>query len=130
MSINKKKELVEIAKEICRNLRRNSTPAEKKLWNSLRNRQLDMKKFLRQHPLFYDVTGKETFFVADFYCHEEKLVIELDGVYHKYRLTDDQNRTQIINTLGLTVIRFNNEEVINNLPYVLQKISDHFSQRI
>lgn len=97
------------------------------LWNSVRNRQLDMKKFLRQHPLFYDSTGKESFFVADFYCHEEKLIIELDGVYHKYRLTEDQNRTQILNSLGLKVIRFNNEEVINNLPDVLRKISDRFS---
>ena len=126
MSINRKKELAEIAKFVCRDLRRNSTPAEEMLWEAIRNRKLDGKKFLRQHPLFYDITGKESFFVADFYCHEEKLIIELDGVYHKYRLKEDKERTEILKFLGLKVIRFKNEEVIKSLENVLKKIRKHF----
>lgn len=126
MSLNKKRELTEIAKTICRELRKNSTEAEKLLWNALRNRKLDGRKFLRQHPLFYDVTGKESFFVADFYCHEERLVIELDGRYHKYRLKEDEFRTDILNYSGLKVIRFNNEEVINNLKKIIEGIKNNY----
>ena len=123
MSINRIKELAETAKIVCRDLRRNSTPAEELLWGgAIRNRKLDGKKFLRQHPLFYDITGKESFFIADFYCHEEKLIIELDGVYHKYRLREDKERTKILNFLGIKVIRFKNEEVLKNLERVLKKI--------
>jgi len=69
MSLNKKRELSEVAKFVCRELRKNSTEAENILWDALRNRKLDNKKFLRQHPLFYDITGKESFFIVDFYCH-------------------------------------------------------------
>lgn len=85
MSLNRKNKLLEVAKTVCRELRKNSTKVEKILWEYLRNRNLLNKKFYRQYPLFYDLTGRESFFVADFYCHEEKLVIELDGEYHKYR---------------------------------------------
>lgn len=128
MSISKRKELVKIAKIVCRDLRRNSTHAEELLWEVIRNRQLDGKKFLRQHPLFYDITGKESFFIADFYCHEEKLIIELDGIYHRYRLKEDKERTEILRCLGAKVIRFKNEEVINNLNSVLTRIKKHFTK--
>ena len=126
MSLNKKRELSEIAKIICRELRKNSTEAEEILWNTLRNRKLEGRKFLRQHPLYYDIEGKESFFVADFYCHEEKLVIELDGEYHKYKLTKDNFRTEIINNLGIKVIRFTNMEVINNISVVINEIKNNF----
>lgn len=130
MSINKRKELTEIAKIVCRDLRRNSTYAEELLWEAIRNRKLDDKKFLKQHPLFYDLTGKESFFISDFYCHEEKLIIELDGVYHKYRLKEDKERTEILKFLGMKVIRFKNEEVINDLEGVIAKIRNHFSENL
>ena len=51
--------------------------------------------------------------MADIYCHEEKLIIELDGKYHKYQLEKDKERTNILNYLGVRIIRFNNEEVIH-----------------
>lgn len=126
MSLNKKKELAQIAKHLCRELRKNSTDSEIILWAKLRNRQLDGKKFLRQHPVFYDISGRESFFVADFYCHEEKLIIELDGKYHQYRLKEDQERTEILNLLFLRVIRFSNEEVLNKIDYVLRMIKENF----
>ncbi len=127
MSLNRKKELRKVAKVVCRDLRKNSTPAEKIFWEAIRNKKLNGKKFYRQHPLFYDITGKESFFVADFYCHEEKLIIELDGRYHEYRLNEDTKRTEILNNLGLKVLRFKNNDVINNLNDVLNKINKHFS---
>jgi very-short-patch-repair endonuclease len=122
MSLNNKRKLVEVAKVVCRDLRKNSTEAEKVLWEAVRAKKFDGKKFYRQHPIFYDISGKETFFVADFYCYEEKLIVELDGKYHRYRLMEDKERTKILNYLGLSVIRFNNDEVLNDLDKILSKI--------
>ena len=126
MSLNRKKELRKVAKIVCRDLRKNSTMAEKIFWEAVRNKKLNGKKFYRQHPLFYDITGKESFFVADFYCHQEKLTVELDGRYHEYKLNVDTERTEILNNLGLKVLRFKNEDVINNLNDVLTKVKNHF----
>ena len=122
MSLNDKKKLVEIAKVICRELRTNSTEAERILWDVVRNKKLEGKKFNRQYPFYHDITGKETFIIADFYCHQEKLIIELDGNYHQYRLKADEERTSILNYLGLRVIRFRNEDIINDLSGVIIKI--------
>jgi len=122
MSLNNKKKLVDIAKVICRELRTNSTEAERILWEAVRNKKLGGKKFYRQYPFFHDVTGKETFFGTDFYCHEEKLIIELDGKYHQYRLKEDKGRTKILNQLGLRVVRFRNQEVMSDLCGVVMKI--------
>lgn len=122
MSLNNKRKLVEVARVVCRDLRKNSTEAEKVLWEAVRAKKFDGKKFYRQHPIFYDISGKETFFVADFYCYEEKLIVELDGKYHRYRLMEDKERTKILNYLGLSVIRFNNDEVLNDLDKILSKI--------
>ena len=128
MSLNRKKELIEVAKVICRELRKNSTEAEKIFWEAVRNKRFIGKKFYRQYPLFYDITGKESFFVADIYCHQEKLVVELDGLIHKYRLKEDKEREIIINYLGLNIIRFRNDEVLNNLDDVLSKLKVRIKQ--
>jgi very-short-patch-repair endonuclease len=128
MSLNRKRELAGIAKVVCRELRKKSTQAEIILWSVIRNRKLEGRKFLRQHPLFFDMTGKVSFFVADFYCHEEKLIIELDGKYHKYRLKEDEERSRILDFLGLSVIRFKNEKIINNLDKVINEIKNIFNK--
>ncbi len=125
MSLNKKAELAKVAKSTCRELRNNPTKAERILWEALRRKNICSKKFLRQHPFFYDLKGSESFFVGDFYCHEEKLIIELDGRYHKYKLKQDEERTSILNCIGLRVIRFKNEEVIDHLDYVMSEIRKH-----
>ena len=98
-------------------LRLRSTKAEQTLWALLRNRQLKGKKFRRQHAIAY--------YVADFYCHECKLAIELDGYHHagKEAKEYDQLRTAALNEIGITVLRFWNQEVIDNPSQVLQKIS-------
>ena len=122
MSLDNKTKLVEIAKLVCRDLRKKSTEAEKIFWEAVRNQKFEGKKFYRQYAFFHDITGKETFFVADFFCFDEKLIIELDGNYHQYRLKEDEERTKILNHLGLKVIRFSNDEIINDLNGVLIKI--------
>ena len=122
MSLNNKKRISEISKQLCRDLRKRSTPAEDMLWDVLRTKKLLNKKFYRQHPIFYDLEGKETFFIADFYNHEFGLIIELDGEYHKYRLIEDEHRTEILKMLGLKVMRFRNEEILKNIDSVISNI--------
>ena len=122
MSLNKKRELLSIAIVLCRDLRKNPTKAEKILWKALRNRKLLNMKFRRQQPIFHDLTGRETFFIADFYCHEKNLIIELDGTIHNFKIKQDKERTEILNSLGLRIIRFSNNEVENNLNNVIKKI--------
>jgi len=77
----------------------------------VRNRKLGGFKFLRQYPIVYgnDHLGNLQFFVADFYCHEKQLVVELDGKIHDDRKAYDQNRDRILNDLGLRVVRFSND---------------------
>lgn len=60
-------------------MRNRSTPAENLFWGRVRNRGFLGLKFYRQHPIFVDLDGRETFYVADFYCHEHKLLVEVDG---------------------------------------------------
>ena len=66
-----------------RNLRKNLTPEEKILWQYLRNRKLNGFKFLRQHPIMLrEVSSGKQFYIADFYCAEKKLIVEVDGLIH------------------------------------------------
>lgn len=98
--------------ERCRMLRAKSTLAEKDLWKKLRNRKVDGLKFNRQHPIIYGNDDFDLkFFIADFYCAEKKLVIELDGGIHNYTTEYDKDRDEIIEGLGIKVIRFKNEEI-------------------
>ena len=99
--------------------RKQSTKAEQILWMHLRNCQLHGYKFRRQHPI--------ADFIADFYCHECKLVVELDGEYHDYmeQKEYDEGRTYELNELKIKVIRFTNREVLDHIDFVLDEISAH-----
>ena len=90
-------------------LRKEQTSAEDLLWARLRSGKLDGYKFRRQHPIKN--------WIADFYCHEAKLIIEVDGRIHlgKEQKENDQGRTYELEGLGLKVIRFTNEEVESNI---------------
>jgi very-short-patch-repair endonuclease len=125
MSLNRKKELSLIAKEFCRNLRANQTDSEAACWEFVRNRKLLGKKFLRQHPIIYDLLGKESFYISDFYCHELKLIIEIDGKIHDYNKENDKQRDLIMSLLGLNVLRFKNEEIENSSSNVSRKIENY-----
>ena len=124
MSLNRNKELSLIAKEFCRNLRLNQTNFEKSIWGIVRNRKLLGRKFLRQHPIFYDLLGKESFYISDFYCHELKLVIEIDGKIHDYNKENDKQRDLIMGLLGLNVLRFKSDEIEDSSSNVIKKIEN------
>ena len=100
-------------KSKARELRKNMTEQEETLWNFLRRRQLGMY-FRRQHP--YGI------YILDFYCFESNLAIEIDGLIHLKRLDYDEERTKYLESTGLRVIRFNNEDIENRIEYVLDKI--------
>ena len=99
-------------------LRQSLTKAEKVLWKHIRNRKLQGFKFRRQHPI--DI------FIADFYCHEKKLIIELDGGIHDSleQYEYDIGRTFELEDKGYKILRFSNEEVINNVEGVMEKIKE------
>jgi very-short-patch-repair endonuclease len=93
-------------------LRNNQTPAEKKLWEHIRNRKLKKCKFLRQHPIPYrSFNNKISYFIPDFYCVEKKLIIELDGKVHDFQKEYDDNREAILKDLDIRILRFKNEEI-------------------
>ena len=94
-------------------LRENMTVAEKLLWSRLNSSQLGAR-FKRQHPI--DI------FITDFYCHQYKLVVEVDGEYHKEQLDYDEGRTAELENLGITVIRFTNDEVMNDIDRVVEEV--------
>lgn len=107
---------------LARELRRKQTREEALLWESLRNRKFKNLKFLRQHPIVYDKhRGGLRYFVADFYCAELRLVIEVDGPIHQIQKHDDQNRDAILRELRIRVIRIKNEE-LNDVDRVLRKL--------
>ena len=98
-----------------RDLRKRETKAEKIIWNFLSNKKLGVK-FRRQHPINQ--------FIADFYSHEIKLVIEIDGEIHlqKDNLEYDTMRTDVFNEFGIKVIRFTNKEVFLHPGKVVSEI--------
>ena len=116
--IHNRKELIQFRKK----LRNNATPAEAFLWRHLKAKKLCGRRFNRQHSIKN--------YIVDFYCAAEKLVIELDGAVHQSSKVQeyDKKRTEILNELGYTVIRFENKMVFENLESVLSEISEHFKQ--
>ena len=105
-------------------LRNQMTEAELMLWEALREKRLDGFKFRRQHPV--------NKYVLDFYCHRAKLAIELDGKYHEEDTQRfyDADRTNNLEELGIRVIRFQNEEVLEKLDDVLKGIRKEVMKRI
>jgi len=101
------------------NLRKEITPQEKILWQKLRNSSLGYR-FRRQHSI-----GN---FIADFFCAEKRLIIELDGSQHLDSMEHDQERTNYFESLGIKVIRFWNNEVNTNINGVLMKIEEELEQ--
>ena len=101
---------------IARKLRGSMTDAERKLWQALRQRQLDGHKFRRQQLI-----GN---YVADFVCLEQKLIVEIDGGQHAEQVSSDATRTKWLEARGYRVLRFWNNEILGNMDGVLQAISD------
>ena len=81
---------------LSRELRSNQTDAERQFWQMVKNRKFKGYRFLRQHPILYQFYNRKKFFVADFYCRELRLVIEIDGGIHEKQQEYDQFRTEIM----------------------------------
>lgn len=105
--------------EAARAMRKAMTPAEAYLWKALRHKHLGVK-FRRQHPV-----GRT---ILDFYAPACKLVVQVDGPIHRWQRAEDEMHTRHLADYGLTVIRFSNEEVLENLPDVLDAICETVAQ--
>jgi len=119
-----KRPLPENIKDFARRLRKTATNSENLIWQLLRKNQMLGYGFRRQHPL-----GN---YILDFYCHQAKLVVELDGGQHddpKQR-AHDEKRTDYLATQGLTVLRFWNNEVLGNTEGVAQTIFDWLQENV
>ncbi len=104
-----------------RALRRNLTDAERKLWFKLRDRRLAGMKFRRQMPV-----GR---YIADFACEQSRLIVEIDGGQHADRAGRDAERTFEIEAMGYLVLRFWNNDVLQNMDGVLDRIAASAQQR-
>ena len=107
-------------KSRARELRRNMTPAEEKLWQQLRAGRLEGFHFRRQQIIDR--------FIADFYCHAADLVVEVDGGVHLDQQEYDQERDNYLTALGLTVLRFTNSDINQDLETVLATILEACQQ--
>lgn len=104
-----------------KDLRNNGTSAEASLWLSLKEKQLEGRKFRRQHSVEN--------YILDFYCPAKKLAVELDGAGHytEEGMAYDEERTSFLEGFGIKVIRFENREVFDDLEGVLEEIRGCFS---
>ncbi|WP_090120254.1 endonuclease domain-containing protein [Lutibacter oricola] len=104
-------------------LRNSLTPAEAFLWKCLQQKKLEGRKFRRQHSILN--------YIVDFYCTEEKLIIELDGQVHFNVVQQDKDakRTIELESLGFKVIRFENKQVFEETEFVLNSIKSNFKKR-
>lgn len=103
--------------EFAKTMRSNATDAEHLMWQLLRAKRFINFKFRRQHVI--------TPYIVDFYCHELGLVIELDGSQHGTddAIEYDTERTKFLEALGLTVVRYWNHKVLQNIDAVLEHLS-------
>ena len=105
---------------LARELRQRATSAAALLWQAIRNRKLDGRKFRRQVPIGV--------FVVDFYCASERLVIEVDGPIHASQREADQLRQELIEALGMRFLRLENEEVEGDILSALARIRGMFRE--
>ncbi|BDI28630.1 hypothetical protein CCAX7_006810 [Capsulimonas corticalis] len=103
-------------------MRREMTPMEQRLWNAISGKKLNGLRFRSQHPF-----GR---FVIDFYCPSCKLAVEVDGSVHEGREEYDAERTLFLQSYGCRVIRFRNNEILNDLSGVLTKIIEASEEQI
>ncbi|WP_193521066.1 DNA methyltransferase [Limnospira fusiformis] len=104
--------------EVARQFRKEPTPSEHILWQGLRGRKLEGRKFRRQQPIGV--------FIVDFFCGAERLIVEVDGGIHKSQQEADQQRQELLESLGLRVIRLSSELVETNLDEALAVIRQAF----
>ncbi|MCB0624882.1 MAG: endonuclease domain-containing protein [Saprospiraceae bacterium] len=106
-----------------RELRKNQTPAEKVFWEKVRGRRFMGKKFSRQYVIEHaDILGKKFYYIADFYCDEKRLIVEIDGGIHATQVEYDQIREAVLIEMNYQIMRFKNEEVLNEWGLVEERL--------
>jgi very-short-patch-repair endonuclease len=111
--------------EYAREQRKFATQEERKMWELLRDRKLMNYKFSRQYPIVISATnGKRIFYIADFFCHTLRLIIEIDGPIHETQKSYDQARDKILNDLGYNILRLKNEQINEKIGNVLKILSE------
>ena len=113
-------ELWEKLKPLARQMRRQPTPAERRLWRYIRNRQVHGVKFRRQHPIER--------FIVDFCAEQPGLIVEVDGAVHQYTAEEDAIRQEFLKSLGYRVERVNNTDVMQNLAGVIAWLAGILSE--
>lgn len=109
--------------EKARNLRKLQTPAEKKFWEKVRGKRFYNLKFNRQYMIEYaQIMGNKLYYIADFHNFEHKVIVEIDGGIHLTQEDYDKERQNNIEALGYCVIRFTNDEVLNQWDEVEFKL--------
>ena len=114
--------------DYARELRKNQTEPEKIFWNLVRNRKFLGYKFTRQYIIKYSIAGVVKYFIVDFFCVSKKLIVELDGPYHKYQLATDKERENILAGYGYKVIRYTNKDIEGNILQVKQHLEGVLSE--
>lgn len=109
--------------ERAKSLRKEMTNGEKLFWQILRRNNVKGFYFRRQHPI--------NRYIADFYCHKAKLVVELDGEVHNSidAKEHDENRDAVMMNFGITVLRFKNDDAVKNTDFVVKEIEKHLISR-
>ncbi len=106
--------------ELAKDLRNNMTESEKLLWSVLRLKQFDGYKFRCQHPIYR--------YILDFYCHEKRLAIEIDGKVHESQKEYDRYRDDFLQSLDIVTLRVKAEDVLNNIEFVKKVIKEKLSK--
>ena len=116
--------MFDVIQMAARDLRKNQTTAEKILWKHLRKRRMKGARFLRQHPLRFEIDGQNHFFIPDFYSRKYNLVTEVDGPVHEEEKDYDDARDKFLRISGRKVMRFKNDQIFDDVDNVLEQIED------
>jgi very-short-patch-repair endonuclease len=105
--------------EVARQFRKEPTTSEEILWQAIRGRKLDGRRFRRQQPIGV--------FVVDFYCSAEKLIVEVDGPIHELQREHDQQRQELLESLGLKMVRVTSKQVETDIDSALALIRQFYT---
>lgn len=112
--MNKEYQTPDYIIKLAQQMRRNMTRCEKILWDRIKEKKLDGYKFRRQHPVHR--------YILDFYCHEKRFAIEVDGDIHKERKDYDEYRDLFLQSAGIRTVRVTNKEILDDIDMAIEKI--------
>ena len=113
-----------IIKDTVRSLRKNQTKSESIFWEIVRKNRFHDLRFIRQYPIKYIFNNTSSFFVADFYCHKHKLIIEIDGSIHDQLKERDNIRDYITKHYGYNILRIESKSLLEDKDFVIKQVED------